>query len=328
MPALHPALNENPIEFKYTGSEKLLRGLKSTKKDFEAGTEALLRRAGFGGIFAVTVSNTVKGGAHNKGLRLGAPVEPRRSVEIRWQQGSNDERFGMLLGAPHGMDVFEFHTRLDRAYKELDDDSNVKKVSGAKPHQTPAPPAPQTDELKEARARIERCMQKFCEAAPDLGLIDREQCYEILRQLGEDADPAFSAFVNAKYIVALEGSEQMFRVGFEWQEKFRDKKSDTPLSTPSVLEPKEPIPTKSQVDLLAELKGLTEKMRQAETFRSNLASVVTEIDEIENLIASKTARLEELQARRAQAEEFLTSPEFKEAEEMLAAIQNLLGSTR
>jgi hypothetical protein len=106
-----------PVVFNYNGNDRIVRDLG---REFEKQLRKLLRLAQLAGTFNITATMSVKGTTHSKGLIIGTPNGKHRSVEITWQEGSNDSRYSLFIATPHGMDPFAFHKKLKEAYEIFD----------------------------------------------------------------------------------------------------------------------------------------------------------------------------------------------------------------
>lgn len=326
MTLLHKALNPEPVLLRFSGDDRMEKAFKRTKKRFELEMSAVLKEAGFGGQFGVIIAARIKGTAHHKGLRIGAPHEHLRSVEIRWQEGSNDERFALRLGAPHGMNSMEFHTRLDEALKAINDRVD-KAVSKLQPKTPPVAAKIGADVVvmhQSVRAEasetggVEHLMRVIHELAPDFGLVSRDQCLEVLAESG--AGSAFAGLVDEGHLSPLEGSEEMFSIAEHWRVKFAPASAPAEvLLSPAQATQAPPEESAPLPDFLAQLNDLTLRVRRADEYRKKLIRICAEIAHAKRRIEEETARLKELEPQQLEAEEFLTSPDLKQAEDALAA---------
>lgn len=345
MTQLHKTLSTSePLTLMTRGDDRMERKFKRSRKGFEADMIALLKRAGFGGSFgAVIASSRVKGSAHNKGLRLGAPYMNTRMIEVLWQQFGNDESFAIKVNVPHGVDTMEFHAKLDAVLQEMGDEAEIAKQK-AQPAPKPAPQIdakiinhPAKDRKVVAEEGITPAMRLLREFAPNYGQVSRDDCLEVLQALGEPL-PIFELLVSGRHLVAMPGSDELFKIGENW---LSDKAASSPVQkSPAAPAPQQndamnevakfvgglapkPAPVAQTPDLLGQLKELQALVQRATEEQARLRSTSKEIEEINTLIAEKTARLRALEAERFEAEEFLTSPEYRKAEEALSIIEQL-----
>ncbi|MDB5194463.1 MAG: hypothetical protein JWN50_477 [Parcubacteria group bacterium] len=314
------------------GSESMQRILEK-RNDLVSELSAILRQAGIpGGKFSLNVTTTVKGTAHSKGLRIGKFVTDRRSVEVFWHPGSNDRRFQLLLTTPNGMNVERFHDSLVRAHDELEatkkspngngkrDADDVPPIPGMLRKMELAPPSlpPRT---------LQVAMKTLQSLSPELGMVDRSECMDVLRPLGEPK-AMLAQLTSAGHLAPVVGSDEMLRINKAWLHPIPAFSPTPPVSADQTPQPK--ASTEGSMGLpggrasLAKLKSLMSLMEKAAERRENIIRIDGEIVLSEARLLEERSRLDALRNERESEVLELDDPALREAEAMLSLIQGAL----
>lgn len=263
-----------PVLFNFNGNDRIVRDLG---RDFEKQMRKLLRLAQLAGTFNVTATTPVKGRPHTKGLMVGTPNGKHRSVEITWQEGSNDSRYSLFIATPHGMDPFEFHKRLKGAYENFDPNEeehvapsggqaamqvkdhigsrgNVTSIDFGTPRPVdtaPADAAPSV-ELVDDPTLVETFMResyRWVNLRNDLSCVSREACLLILKQQCDVVNPekALNRLVEMKHLYDA-GVDGLLAMSTEWLDRIRGisggGKADTAPAPRPAPTPASEIPSK------------------------------------------------------------------------------------
>lgn len=308
----------NRIDLKYNGSEKLIRGFKSTKRAFEEALIAVLQRAGYGGVFGVTVARIVKGGTYKKGLRLGTLDHNLRVIEFRWQEGSNDDRFSLNLTVPHSSDTHHFHFAIDSVMKAMEKEQSVKQ--SPEPSKAEVIQHPAMAKVEASKDAIELAILKINSNSPDFGYFNRDDL-DLLEEFGEP-EALLHTLVAGKYLQPI--SENLFQLAESWriQPDAPEGKEKAPDPVQPVVQPAPPSPTPS-LDLLTQLKQADEILDKAAKYTADLTKAEGSISALEVQLKLDMDRLAKLKASRDEARNFLANPEIAKAQELKAVIDKI-----
>lgn len=314
----------------FLGDPKMLKEFGSGK-EFRDQLEPILTESGLTGEFIVLVDQKIKGTAHTCGFKLGMPNSHRRSVEIRWQPGGNDTRFSLQLNSPHGMEAIDLHSLLDKAIKKKEE-LNKQEV---KPQESGVLVEDRQEEVQAQldSDEVELFLQELVPIATAAGVVTREACLNALSQLGRvDAESDLVVLLGLGCLQRA-STKAFLRISAASLERFR-KESGPSVSVVELASENQEVASPvdaivqhdSSVPLLAEAGKFLEVVLKAREQRVSLLKLRQEASGIQSQIEGLKDNLATLMSEIEEIEASLTNPDVEKAEQSIASLQKMLSS--